>query len=367
MKKIRVGVLFGGKSGEHEVSLSSASSIIKGLDKNNYEVVPICISKEGIWVDPSNSVKLLKERGLLSDDIESLFIPPVSSNDPIELLKINSADKQKRLIDIAVPVLHGTFGEDGTIQGLFEICDIPYLGAGVMASAVGMDKGVAKAIFTAAGLPVCKSVTINRKDWNDNKKEKIDLILKEIGLPLFVKPVNSGSSIGISKVNEIEDLEEACDLACKYDRIIIVEEGINAREIECSVVGNDEPMASVPGEIVPGNAFYDYDAKYTPGKTDIIIPAPLNDDKIKEIQSCSIKAFKSIDCCGMARVDFLMDRESEKVYLSEINTIPGFTATSVYAKLLEATGIKYSKLLDKLIELAFERFNDKNSSRTYFL
>ncbi len=367
MKKIVVGVIFGGKSGEHEVSVVSASSIIKGLNKDKYEIVPIYISKEGVWNVPSNSIKFLKEKKLLPDDIESILNPLIHSNDPVELLKINKSDKKDRVLDIVIPVLHGTFGEDGTIQGLFEICDIPYLGAGVMASSVGMHKGLMKTIFEMKGLPVCKFITLKRKDWNKNKKENINLIIREIGLPLFVKPANSGSSVGISKVNKEEDLQNACDLACKYDRIIIIEEAINAKEIECSVLGNDEPVVSVPGEIIPGNEFYDYDAKYTPGKTEIIIPAPIDDEKIREIQSYSKKAFESIDCCGMARVDFLMDRETEKIYVSEINTIPGFTSTSVYAKLFDAGGIKYDVLLDRLIELAFERFEDKNSSETYFL
>ena len=366
MKKLRVGVIFGGKSGEHEVSLASGSSIIKGLDKSKYDVIPICISIEGVWMTPSSSVELLKEKELLTIDIESLYIPPVNSDDPLELIKCNKVDKDSRIVDIAIPVLHGPFGEDGTIQGLFEMSDIPYLGAGVMASAVAMEKGTAKTIYKANGLPVCRYITIKRAEWNKNKKENIENIQNDIGFPLFVKPVNMGSSVGISKVKGIEDLGKACDLACKYDRIIIVEEAINAREIECSVLGNDEPICSVPGEIIPHNEFYDYDAKYTPGKTDIVIPAPLSEDKVKEIQSYSIRAFKCIDCCGMARADFLMDRESEKVYLSEINTIPGFTATSVYAKLFEASGLKYSELLDRLIELALERYKEKSSSQTYF-
>ena len=367
MKKIKVGILFGGKSGEHEVSLASASSIINGLNKDKYDVIPIYISKGGKWLNPSDSFKILKKMKLLSEEIGANLNSSFSSNDSIDLLKINGHNRNERIIDIIIPILHGTFGEDGTIQGMLEICDIPYLGAGVMASAIGMDKSMMKTVFRANGLPVCNFTTLRRKNWYKNKKECMNLIKQEIGFPLFVKPTNLGSSIGISKVQKIENLEDACDIACKYDRKIIIEEAVNAREIECSVLGNDEPIASVPGEIVPESEFYNYYSKYTPGKMKLIVPVPLKSDKIKEIQSYSLKAFNAIDCCGMARVDFLMDKESEKVYVSEINTIPGFTETSVYARLFEATGIKYSDLLDRLINLAFEMYEDKSSSETKYL
>ena len=367
MKKIKVGVLFGGKSGEHEVSRASASSIIDGLNKDKYDVIPIYISKEGKWMNPRDSLKLLMELKLLAKENEKRIKSSINENRLISLPGADEYDEKENFIDIIIPALHGTFGEDGTIQGLLEIYDIPYIGAGVMASAVGMDKSIMKTIFRDYGLPVCNFITIKRKDWEKNKKDNLNLVEKRIGFPLFVKPANLGSSIGITKVYKKKDLENAGDLAVVYDRKIIIEEAINAREIECSVLGNDDPIVSVPGEIIPEGEFYNYYTKYTPGKMKLIVPAPLEDDKTKEIQSYAIKAFKAIDCAGMARVDFLMDKDTNKVYVSEINTIPGFTQTSVYSKLFEASGIKYSDLLDKLIELAFERFKDKHSSKTNYL
>ena len=362
MEKIKVAVLFGGRSGEHEISLASSSSIIEGLDKDKYEIIPVFISKEGKWINPSESFRLLKKLDLLHSESEVKFKNSATSHESFYALAM-----EQKVVDVVIPALHGTFGEDGTIQGMLEIYDVPYLGSEVMASAVAMDKAMMKNVFKAIGLPVCDSITLKRKDWETDKEEKKKQIQQEIGYPLFVKPANLGSSIGISKVINPEGLQEACDIACRYDRKIIIEEGINAREIECSVLGNDDPIASVPGEIIPKNEFYDYDSKYTPGKMELIVPAPVDEDKINEIQSLSLKAFEAAECCGMARIDFLMDKESQKIYISEINTIPGFTSTSVYSKLFEASGIKYGDLLDRLINLAIERFKDKRSSETRYI
>ena len=364
MRKINVGVLCGGKSGEHEVSLASGSSIIKGLNEQKYNIIPLCISQDGKWMMPSESFAYMKNGGYLTDEYSNKIVISGRLEDYIGLREFNK--DIKREIDVIIPALHGTFGEDGTIQGLLDIYEIPYVGAGAAASAVAMDKSFMKILFQSCGLPVCNYLTVKRGEWNRNRDEIIRTVEKDIGIPLFVKPVNLGSSVGISKVKLKEDLEGAVDLACTYDSKVIIEEAVNAREIECSVLGNDEPAASVPAEIIPKGEFYDYESKYTPGMMEFVYPAPFSEDKINEIRSYAVKAFTSVDCCGMARVDFLMDRDTQKVYVSEINTIPGFTETSVYARLFEESGIPYGELLDKLIELAFEKHKEKNVSKYIF-
>src|SRR5215470_10917642 len=390
MKKLRVGVLFGGRSGEHEVSLLSAASVLKAINPEKYEVVPIGITKEGRWVSPAHAEKLLRGesvpeesgRHLRAGDPgatasaavlakgEAVIVPPLPQSDslvPFES-KARAADHGIN-VDVIFPVLHGTFGEDGTIQGLLELADIPYVGAGVLGSAAGMDKDVMKRLFAAAGLPIVKHVTILRSHWENDPKKVTREIERKLKYPVFVKPANLGSSVGISKAHDRKELAPAMDLAASYDRKIIIEQGVGgkkkkAREIECSVLGNDEPIASVAGEIVPVKEFYDYAAKYLEEGSELLIPAKLSKKQSKEVQEMAIAAFKAVDCAGLARVDFLLDPTSEKLYLNEINTMPGFTAISMYPKLWAASGLEYPMLIDRLIELAMERHADK-SKNTY--
>jgi D-alanine-D-alanine ligase len=391
MNKIRVGVLFGGRSGEHDVSLTSAASVVNALDSRSYDVVPIGITREGRWVVGAGA------ECLLSGDRESLpnllvkGTPVTASVDPTgprfvrltadgpnkaplnnngfsgETLAVRSHPTPAPAVpevDVVFPVLHGTFGEDGTVQGLLELAGIPYVGAGVLGSAVGMDKDVMKRLFRDAGLPVVNWMLVLRSDWEADQAAVKRRIAKEIGFPLFVKPANLGSSVGISKVQNARGLSPALDVAARYDRRLVVEQGVNAREIECSVLGNERPEASLPGEIVPVNEFYDYEAKYIKEGSNLIIPAKLSRTETRRVQKLAVSAFQTIDCAGMARVDFLLDRESRELYVNEINTIPGFTPISMYPKLWEASGLSYPELVHRLISLALERHRDK--SRTQF-
>ena len=339
MQKIRIGVIFGGRSGEHDVSLMSASSVLEAIDRNRYEVIPIGITGEGRWISEGDPLLQLKEKDYSAGD-----------SIPVKLLE---------KIDVAFPVLHGPYGEDGTIQGLFEMLNIPYVGAGVAGSAVGMDKRMMKQIFLQSGLPTADFVTLLRRQWKEDKGEAMRLVADNIGFPCFVKPVNMGSSVGISKVKEGEQLAQAIELACRYDREIIVEEYINCREIECSVLGNDKPRASLPGEVVPHLEFYDYKAKYTDGLTDFLLPAPLSPEETEKVQRLAITAFLAVNACGMARVDLFLDKVSGRFYVNELNTLPGFTQFSMYPKMWESTGLGYSDLISELINLALERFAEK--------
>jgi D-alanine-D-alanine ligase len=365
--KIKLAVLFGGRSGEHEVSLQSAASVLKALDPAKYEVTPIAITKEGRWLLGG----ALKENTVpeLSTVLEhgKPVMPPSDPADP-RLVPLNSTEVSTSVrspgLDMIFPVLHGTFGEDGTVQGLLELAGVPYVGAGVLGSAVGMDKDVMKRLFRDTGLPVVPWQTMLRGEWERDPLAIEKSLQRKIGYPAFVKPANLGSSVGITKVHRRDELAPALRLAAQYDRKVIVEKGIDAREIECAVLGNDQPEASVPGEIVPANEFYDYDAKYVSEGSRLIIPAKLKAAQSKRVRQLAIQAFKAIDCAGMARVDFLMDRKRGKIYVNEINTIPGFTSISMYPKLWEATGVPYPKLLDRLIQLALERSREK--SRTQY-
>ena len=320
----------GGMSGEYEVSLVSGKSVINSLDKNKYDAVPITITKDGKW----------------------------SNN-------IISADPNQQSFDVILPILHGTYGEDGKIQGLLEMANLPYVGAGVIGSAAAMDKIVAKQLFETAGLNNVNFEHFLSKDWQKNQSEIIDQIESSLNYPIFVKPANLGSSVGINKVNNKKELVESINEAVKYDRRIIIEESIeNCNEIECAVLGNDEPKASVLGEIIPDDDFYSYNDKYIDNKTKLVIPAELSAKIIKNVQEMSIKAFKALDLCGMARVDFLINKD--KIFINEVNTIPGFTKISMYPKLWEASGLPYEKLLDELINLAVERHQEKNRLKTTF-
>jgi len=366
--KIRVGVIFGGRSGEHEVSLMSTFSVISNLDPERYEVVPIGITKEGRWVLTGDPVKALKEGletsggpvrpvALLGDPaMESKLVElPVAAGSPVPPL------------DVVFPVLHGPYGEDGTIQGLLELAGLPYVGAGVLGSAVGMDKGVMKDLFVRHGLPVLDYVVFKRKEWRHRPEEVIRRVKSSLSLPVFVKPCNLGSSVGITKAHTWDELAPAIDDAARYDRRIIAEQGLeNPREIECSVLGNDDPEVSVCGEILPSREFYDYNAKYVDDASGLIVPADLPEEVSRRIRDLAVRAFVALDCSGMARADFLVSAEGSEIYVNELNTIPGFTKISMYPKLWEASGLPYSKLLDRLIELAFERHRDRSQNLTTY-
>jgi D-alanine-D-alanine ligase len=394
MKKLRVGILFGGRSGEHEISLLSAASVFNAIDQEKYEVVPIGITKEGRWVTAADAERLLHgkfedQKHLRAGDPdatpgaavlakgEAVVVPPEphrhGSMTPFETDASSHAMTRRasdRAIDVDVifPVLHGTFGEDGTIQGLLELADMPYVGAGVLGSAAGMDKDIMKALFRAAGLPIVKHVTFLRSDWEANAKKVEKLVEGKLKYPVFVKPANLGSSVGISKAHDRKELGPAIGEAAKFDRKIVIEQGVGgrkakAREIECSVLGNDKPQASLPGEIVPGTEFYDYKAKYLDEGSQLIIPAKLSKSETKEVQRLAIGAFQAVDCAGLARVDFLMEPKSRKIYLNEINTMPGFTAISMYPKLWAASGVSYRDLIGRLIQLGIERHEEKKKNQ----
>jgi D-alanine-D-alanine ligase len=361
---IRIGIIFGGRSVEHEVSLVSAASVINALDKTKYEIVPIGIAPSGQWLSLGDALKLLKEKSTLDNIPEQLLVP-----DPRKqaLVAINDGGNVGKPIDVIFPVLHGTYGEDGTLQGLLELSDIPYVGAGVLGSAVGMDKAIQKDLLRQAKIPVTPSVWFLYEEYSKYQKKITVDMERKLHYPMFVKPANSGSSIGISKAHNRKELIDEIEIAAQYDRKILVEKSVqNAREIECSILGNDKPDVSIPGEIIPSNEFYDYDAKYVDGKSSAVIPAKLPKATIKEIQQIAIAAFRALDCSGMARVDFLVTKKTNRIFLSEINTIPGFTSISMYPKLWQASGLSYSNLLDRLIELAIERHQAKRQLKTTY-
>ncbi|MBO0912693.1 MAG: D-alanine--D-alanine ligase [Acidobacteria bacterium] len=390
MKKLRVGILFGGRSGEHEISLLSAASVFKAIDTGKYEVVPIGITRDGRWLTASDAERLLEgktvehERQLRAGDPEttpaaavlengeSVVVPPeprVSAIRPFQSEAPARLAGDRRInVDVIFPVLHGTFGEDGTIQGLLELADIPYVGAGVLGSAAGMDKDIMKALFRAAGLPIVKHVTVLRSEWEAGPGKIQKLVESRLKYPVFVKPANLGSSVGISKAHDRKELGPAIREAAKFDRKIVIEAGVGgkknrAREIEISVLGNEKPQASIPGEIVPGAEFYDYASKYLDEGSRLIIPARLTRAETKRIQELAIAGFRAVDGAGLARVDFLMDPKSRKIYLNEINTMPGFTSISMYPKLWAASGVSYSELIDRLIRLALERHGEKKKNQ----
>ena len=376
MPRLRVAVVFGGRSGEHEVSLASAASVIAALEERGHTVVPIGIARNGRWVvggDPMRALAAEARVALPSNDAdgavgesllhraeatESAAVQGLARTEPAGSLPL----ELRQGLDVVVIMLHGPYGEDGTIQGLFELADVPYVGAGVLASAVGMDKATMKAVFQAHGLPIIEYLVVTRSEWRQ-APDRIEVRVTEtVGFPCFVKPVNLGSSVGISKVSERGELAAALDLAAKYDRKIIIERGVNAREIEVSVLGNDEPLASLPGEITFDADWYDYSTKYLEGQSRLTIPAPVSIEITRRLQTLAIAAFRAIDCSGMARVDFFVERGTDRVLVNEINTIPGFTATSAYAKMWAATGLAYTDLVDRLIEFALERHRSKGAA-----
>ncbi len=351
-QKIKVALLCGGRSAEHEVSLTSAASIFKNLDRQKYDTSCIYINKQGFW-------RGVKSPLLPQSELENgpflTFLPwgNKRSSSPIDA-------------DIYFPVLHGPYGEDGTIQGLFEMADVPYVGAAVLASATGMDKAIAKSLFLDKKLPVVKHFMLSESIWNEQPTKTLDRIRTDFSPPFFVKPANLGSSVGITKVTNLDQAKSALLTAFKYDARVLIEQGIHGREIECSVLGNANPDASLPGEIMPYRDFYDYRDKYIEGKTTFKIPAELPLNVTKKIQRIAIEAFRAIDCSGMARVDFFLQQGTEKIFLNEINTIPGFTEISMFPKLWEITGLSFPRLLDRLISLGFERYKNKKRTGVLF-
>jgi D-alanine-D-alanine ligase len=354
-KRLRIGVLFGGRSGEHEVSLASAASVIRALDPEKYEAVPIGISKDGRWLVGTGSLKMLADV-LKSGD--RVVLPPDPS--AAALVRLGPSAVQPSVsVDVVFPVLHGTFGEDGTVQGLLELAGLPYVGAGVLASAVGMDKDVQKRLFEQAGLPIVPFLAIRRSEWEHERAKVLQAIKKKFRFPIFVKPATLGSSVGMTRVKTAHEIPAALDLAAEFALKIIVERGVTGREIEVSVLGNDELRASIPGEIVPHREYYDYRAKYLEQGTQLLIPARLTKKQVGIFQDYAVRAFRAIDGTGMARCDFFLENRTGKIFVNELNTIPGFTSISMYPKLWEASGLPYPKLIDRLIELAIELHGDK--------
>jgi D-alanine-D-alanine ligase len=368
-KKLRIAVLFGGRSGEHEVSLMSARSVLSALDPGKYEITQIGITKDGVWMAGKNILEALSE-GKWDDPAlkQVLFIPDKYHNDLWEIENERSSRLIKTLakIDVVFPVLHGTFGEDGTLQGLLEMADLAYVGAGVTGSSVGMDKGVFKDVMRANDIPTVESRIFLRSQIEKDMDIILDQAEAVAPYPLFVKPANLGSSVGISKCNNRSDLGEGLREAASYDRRILVERGVDAHEIEVAVLGNDSPQASIPGEVLPSREFYSYESKYVDGTSNLLIPAPLPSGTADRIRQLAVRAYSAIDCAGMARVDFFVERASGRIYLNEINTLPGFTSISMYPKLWEATGLSYPELVDRLVELALERKADRDRTERNF-
>jgi D-alanine-D-alanine ligase len=371
VRKLRVGVIFGGRSGEHEVSINSARSVMRALNQEKYEVIPIGIDKNGRWLT-GDVMQALAEGKDTSHPAALLPDPSASS-----LMRLESREMQPTSLsavtelDVVIPVLHGTYGEDGTVQGLLELASLPYVGAGVVGSAVGMDKAIFKYVMTANGIPVLPWLLFTRQEWVKRPFAILDEIEATLTYPVFTKPANLGSSVGICKCRNRDELAAGMAEAASYDRRMVIEQGINVRELEVSVLGNEEPIASVVGEIRPRREFYDYVAKYlaepdSDEDSELIIPAELTLAQSDEVRALAVQAYQAIDCAGLGRVDLMMDTDSGKLYLNEINTIPGFTSISMYPKLWEATGLSYAELLDRLIELAIERHNEKQSTKTTF-
>jgi D-alanine-D-alanine ligase len=371
-KKLRVGVIFGGRSGEHEVSIRSARAIVEAIDRKKFEVIPIGITKEGKWLAPAQSAQLLPAavQPLLPSKTHTATGDVALLGDPSRkgLISLDSDTLNGEKLDVVFPALHGTYGEDGTLQGLLEMADVPYVGCGVLASSCGMDKVTMKSLFVQAGLPICKHLWFLRSQWRNDPAKVIRKITSDIGLPCFVKPANLGSSVGVSRAKDKKSLSDAIDLAAEYDRKIIIEEEVVAREIECAVLGNDEPQASLPGEYVvydEAARFLDYTEKYTnTGRVSFVVPAPLTKSVTTKIQRMAIKAFQSVDGAGLARVDFFLPRNGGGLIVNELNTMPGLTEVSGYPKMWEASGLPFPRLIEVLIELAFERHRDKSLTKT---
>lgn len=370
MKK-RIALIFGGRSGEHEISVRSAATVVEQIDKEKYLVVPIAIDHDGHWLGPRDSAKMLPETAatLLEADVEELPATKVAIiGDPARkgLTSLDGSETER--IDVAFPVLHGTFGEDGTIQGLFEMAGIPYVGCGVLASSCGMDKVTMKSLFLQAGLPICKYEWFLRSEWENDPVDVISRVESAMRYPCFVKPANLGSSVGISKAETAQELRQAISLAAEYDRRIIVEEGLKMREIECAILGNDDAQASQPGEYIIRNkdkAFLDYTEKYSgTGNNEFVVPAPVSEELSKKIREYAVRAFKAIDGAGLARVDFFLRTDNGALLVNEINTMPGLTSASGYPKMWQGSGKQFSEVIDDLIRLAIERHADRERNKT---
>jgi len=371
--KLHVGVLFGGRSGEHEVSLMSARSVLASIDRNKYRVTQIGIAHDGAWWVGENVLDALMQSDVSGLSPAALF-PDPTRRSLYRILPEDTHEQLERLaeLDVIFPVLHGTFGEDGALQGLLELADLAYVGAGVLGSALGMDKGVFKSVMQAEGIPVVEWMVATRSEIESNVQAVAQRAMQLADFPLFIKPANLGSSVGVTLCLSAADVVEGLFEAARFDRRVLVERGVkNPREIEVSVLGNDQPQASIPGEIIPSREFYSYEAKYIDGKSELLIPAPISVELTRQVQDLALRAYRAIDCAGMARVDFLLERESQsgsdpKLYLSEVNTIPGFTKISMYAKLWEYGGLSYSELIDRLIELALERKAERDRTERRF-
>ncbi|HEX8737275.1 MAG TPA: D-alanine--D-alanine ligase family protein [Pyrinomonadaceae bacterium] len=373
--KTRIGVIFGGRSGEHEISIRSAQTVIEQIDKDKYEVVPIAISKEGKWLNPVEALAMLPTvtQELLTAQVggfprETVALLGDTSFKGLTRIEAANGEDRSTALDVVFPVLHGTFGEDGTIQGLFEMADIPYVGCGVLASSCGMDKVVMKTLFRDAGLPICRYVWFLRSEWERAGQAAIEQVQAKLGFPCFVKPANLGSSVGVSRADDEISLREAVELAAEYDRKIIVEEALDMREIECAVMGNDEPRASLPGEYIindDSKKFLDYTEKYSgTGNNDFVVPAPISDELTKKVQEMAIRAFKAVDGAGLARVDFFLRQDNGALLVNEINTLPGMTESSGFPKMWKGTGLEFSQVIDGLVTLAIDRHNDKSRNKT---
>jgi D-alanine-D-alanine ligase len=364
-KKLHVAVIFGGRSGEHEVSLMSARSVLSVLDPVKYEVTQIGITHEGTWLTGENVLDQFENNK--TDGLIPCVVFPDPSEKGIYAIEGVSGLRKWMNVDIFFPVLHGTFGEDGTLQGLFELADVAYVGAGVVGSSVGMDKGVFKDVMIANDIPVVEMMVVLRAEIEKDMLDVIEKAEKISDYPLFTKPANLGSSVGVTKCNNRSDLQEGLMEASTFDRRVLIQQGVgNAREIEVSVLGNDEPVASVCGEVLPSREFYSYESKYIDGTSGLVIPAQLPNEISECIREYAVRAYKAIDCAGMARVDFFVEKDTNRIYLNELNSIPGFTKISMYPKLWEASGLPYNKLVDRLIELAMERKADRDrTSHTY--
>jgi D-alanine-D-alanine ligase len=367
-------VIFGGRSGEHEVSLRSGQVVIETIDHKKYEVIPIAITKAGRWLSPADAMELLPRStaGLLSQEMgdhrESLTIVGDPSRSGLVAFDDDGRRGASLPVDVIFPVLHGTYGEDGTIQGLCEMAGVPYVGCGVLASSCGMDKVTMKVLFREAGLPICKHIWFLRAEWESERAAVLSRVARSIGFPCFVKPANLGSSVGVSKATDRSTLAEAIDLAARYDRKIIIEEGLDAREIECAVIGNDAPEASLPGEYIvhaQEGTFLDYTEKYgNTGHVEFVVPAPISKSVAARIRRMSVEAFKAIDGTGLARVDFFLRRDTGELLINELNTCPGLTEVSGYPKLWAASGLSFKQVIDRLIQLAIERHKDKARNET---